>query len=140
MTDTLILIVRGVLLLLAPICAFLTWRGVRAFVAGSMTITEHSQAQVFFYALAVLIAQPVYMFFPGSPVLLLALLLTTVSLGLAIGLRWRMIRKGLKDAQLIVDRVDLTLPMVELAELDPAAAKELAQHARHLTAARRMSR
>jgi hypothetical protein len=103
-----------------------------------MTITQHSQAQVFCYALAVLIAQPVYLFFPGSPVLLLALLLTAASLGLAIGLRWRMLKSGLRDTQAIVDRPDLTLPMVELAALDEGSAQALAQEARHRIAERRL--
>jgi hypothetical protein len=138
MIETVILLARGMLLLLAPACLFLTWRGFRAFADGQMTITQHSQAQVFFYALGVLIAQPVYLFFPGSPVLLLALLLTALSLSLAIGLRWRMMRKGLTETQQIVDRPDLTLPMVELAELDEGAAQALAQEARHRIAERRL--
>lgn len=140
MTDALIFILRGLLLILAPLCVAMTWRGFKAFAAGQMTITEHSQAQVFCYALAVLIAQPVYMFFPGSPVLLLALLLTATSLGLAIWLRGRMLRLGLRETQDIVNRPDLALPMVQLAELDPDAAKELAQQARHLIAERKMGK
>lgn len=138
MTDVAIYLTRALLLLLAPVCLFLTWRGFAAFARGPMTITEHSQTQVFLYALAVLIAQPVYMFFPGSPVLLLALLLTAASLGLAIGLRWRMIRKGLRDTQAIVDRPDLTLPMVQLAALDEGAAQTLAQEARARITERRL--
>lgn len=138
MIDTAILLLRGALLLLAPVCLVLTWRGFLAFGDGRMTITQHSQAQVFCYALAVLIAQPVYLFFPGSPVLLLALLLTAASLGLAIGLRWRMLKSGLRDTQAIVDRPDLTLPMVELAALDEGSAQALAQEARHRIAERRL--
>lgn len=140
MTDASIIALRALLLLLAPYCAYLTWRGAKALWNGQLTITQHNQAQVFCYSFAVMIGQIFFLFFPEPAVLLLALLLTATSLGLAITLRHRTSRKGFTDVQAVVDRPDLTLPMVQLAELDEAEAESLASQARQRIAERRMGK
>lgn len=134
-----ILVARGVLFACAVVCLGLHTKSLWCLWAGSQSLRHRGSGHIALVALSAILAQPYYLDAVDAPVvLLLALLLASMGFGLAIQTSIQSRLTGLdKRLDDMIDRPDLSLPLVELAELDEAAAKALAQEARIRIAGKR---
>lgn len=134
MTEYTIIAVRVILVALALSALGLNWRGPWRMFRGSQSTVHLAKSQVFFVSLSVLIGQTFYLVYSEPLVLLAALLFMTTGLTLALALSVRARQRGLRKLDKLVDRPDLALALVELAEMDEEVARQMAQDARRLSA------
>lgn len=130
MVETLIFLVRLVLACLAPWLLILTWRSLYDLTRGSQSLADMGRAVQALFAISVTIGQVYFLAYGEAPVLLLALICSAIGLCLAVWTSYRAQAKGLRHLDRMIDRPDLCHPMLELAEIDPGKAADLAQQAR----------
>lgn len=133
MTAVAILALRVTAWALAAWCL---WLNVSALWHRGDSLQQLSRSSIAFIALAGLVGQAFYLVYGQPLVLVLALLLYCAGMVLAASLSWR--GRHLRiDLEALLDRPDLSLPLVELAVLDDTAARRLAHEARRLLAERK---
>lgn len=134
MTAAIILALRVLLLLLALSCLWLSGSSVVALWRGSQSLAQAGRAVQAFFALSCVVGQVYWLeIWQRPPILMAALLCSSVGLGLAIWTYQRARGKGM-DLDALIDRPDLALPLVELAQIDEVKAAAMAQEARRLIA------
>lgn len=136
--EWVIVALRAILVPLAVACLLLNGSSILALWRGSQSLAQAGRGQVVFFAAAVLVGQIFYLIFAEPAVLLLALTLAGSGLILSLWVSWRARSKGLVRLDAMIDRPDLALPLVELAQFDPEKARELASEAHSALAQRRL--
>lgn len=138
MTWALIEANRAILLGLALWCMWLHRSGPVALWRGSQSMAHHGLSVPFFCAWAALMGQIYFLAWARPPMLLFSLMLMTVGLGLSVWLSYRARATGLSKLDCLINQPHLSLPLIELAELDPPAAQVMADEIRRMIAQRKV--
>lgn len=121
--DLAIVAERSILLPLALVTIWLTAPGIAATWRGSLSLTDKSNAGAFAFGCSTLIGQIFFLLWPQPLVLVLALLCAIVAHGLMVRVRLTARKQGLPEIERLMSRPDLTLPMLDLADVDEEQAQ-----------------